>query len=195
MDNSKQLKIKYALLAAGVIIACFGLMFMLSAAEIVVIFKVFTKMDNMLLRYIFVILTMSIGIMLFSNVASTLPNKKIRNGTTIGVTAFAFIMTLPLVYVFCAIFSAHNGNMGAVGELMMLDQIVAGFIDWFGNGAFVQVVYVFMLILSIIFLAVPLVTGVLTVKGKAIKIGKNDKGQLVSIIELPIITKQNNAKN
>ncbi len=189
MANSKSTNIKYALLGLACVIIVLGILFVLSVAEIAPIFTFFKGINNILGQYIIVILTMSIGIMLFSNVASMLPDKKVRNGTTIGITAFATIMTVPLVYVFCAIFGAHKGNLDPIGEIMLLDRIVDGFVAWFGNGAFVYVVYTFMLILSIIFLLVPLVTGILTVKGKAIKIGKNDKGQLISIIDLPILSK------
>ncbi len=189
MSNNKSLNIKYALLATACLIIVLGILFVLSVAEIVPIFSFFSNINNILAQYIIVIVTMSIGIMLFSNVASTLPDKKLRNGTTIGITIFAAIMTLPLVYVFCAIFSAQKGKLDAIGEIMLLDRIVDGFVAWFGDGAFVYVVYSFMLVLSIIFLLVPLVTGVLTLKGKALKIGKNDKGQLISIIDLPILSK------
>ena len=79
--------------------------------------------------------------------------------------------------------------MGPVGKLMALDRIEEGFIAWFGNGAFLWVVYVFMLILSIVFITVPLVSGVLAVYGKAIQVGKGG----IKIGVLPIIEKQQKA--
>ncbi|MEG1613712.1 MAG: hypothetical protein RR357_06055 [Clostridia bacterium] len=189
---NKKEKIQISLLALSVVITIFGIMFLLTSAELVPIFKGFYKINNMLGRYIIVILTMSVGIMLFSNVAMTIENKKMRNGLTLGITIFASVLTLPLVYVFIAIFPAHSGKIGAIGEIMMINRIVEGFIAWFGNGNFVYVVYTVMLIVSIIFLAVPLVTGVLGIKGKALKVGKQSSGKFgIGIIELPVITKVN----
>lgn len=190
-DLSKKEKVQYSLLALSVVITIFGIMFLLTAAQLVPIFKGLYNIKNILGQYIIVILTMSCGIMLFSNVAVTLENQKLRNGLTIGVTVFAFVLTLPLVYVFIAIFPANSGVVGPVGKIMMIDNIAAGFRAWFGAGGFLYVVYVFMLILSIIFLAVPLVTGALAVKGKALKIGKQPEGKsgIVGVIELPVLTK------
>ncbi len=190
-DLSKKEKIQYSLLALSVVIMVFGIMFLLTAAQLAPIFSGLYNIKNILGQYIIVILTMSCGIMLFSNVAVTFENQKLRNGLTIGITTFAFILTLPLVYVFIAIFPANKGVVGPVGEIMMIGNIAAGFQAWFGTGGFLYVVYVFMLILSIIFLAVPLVTGALAVKGKALKIGKQPDGKsgILGIIELPAITK------
>ena len=176
---------------SGVVIL-FGLMFLLTAAELVPIFKGFYNINNVLGRYIIVILTMATGIMLFSNIAASLEDKKIRNTFTTAITSFSTILTIPLVYVFVAIFFAEKGVIGSVGEIMMISDISAGFKAWFGNGAFLYVVYVFMLVLSIIFICVPLLTGLLTLKDKALKIGKQESGKFgIGIIELPVITKQN----
>lgn len=154
----------YSLLALSCIIIVFGILFLLSAAEIAPIFTFFKSMNNVLVRYIIVILTMAVGIMTFSNVASRLDNKKLSNGLSIGITTFSTILTIPLVYVFIAIFFAQNGKVGPVGEIMMLDRIVEGFNDWFGSGTFIWVVYSFMLILSLVFIAVPIITCIDTVK-------------------------------
>ena len=43
-------------------------------------FPAFCELDNILAKYIIVILTMACGIMLFSNVAITIEQKKLRNG-------------------------------------------------------------------------------------------------------------------
>lgn len=163
---TKKDKILFGLIGLSVVITIFGLLFLVSAAELLPVFEFLTEIPNVLLRYIIVIVTMSCGIMLFSNAAARLSNKKLRNGLSIGITVFATILTVPLVYVFIAIFFAHNGMVGPVGEVMMLNQIVDGFVEWFDDGAFVYVVYVFMLILSIVFIAVPIITCVQTCKGK-----------------------------
>lgn len=168
-------------------------------------FTAFSQIDNVLAKYIVVILTMSAGIMLFSNVALRFPNKKLRNGLTIGITTFAFVLTLPLVYVFIAILplaaKATTTGMPAFDELFVVDQvmrtdnILKGFMAWFGNGAFLWVVLVFMLLLSILFLLEPLFAGICVTKGKILNIvGKNKDGKvrLFCTDELPVL--KNNVK-
>lgn len=166
-------------------------------------FKAFSRIDNVLAKYIVVILTMSVGIMLFSNVALRFPNKKLRNGLTIGITTFAFVLTLPLVYVFIAILplaaKATTTGMPAFEELFVVDRvmrtdnILKGFMAWFGDGAFLWVVLVFMLLLSVLFLLEPLFAGICVTKGKILNIvGKNKDGKvrLFCTDELPILKKQ-----
>lgn len=182
----KLTKLQLGLLLGAVAIICLGLVFLVSAMQIL---PLFSAISNALGRYLIVIGTMSCGIMLFSNVALTIENQKLRNGLTLGITIFAFILTLPLVYVFIAIFPANVGIMGFVGrEIMMLDTIVAGFHAWFGSGAFVYVVYAFMLIVSIVFLLEPLAVGILALKGKTLVLFKKG-GPVFSIDELPVLKK------
>ncbi|MBR3684797.1 MAG: hypothetical protein IKL86_00795 [Clostridia bacterium] len=182
----KLTKLQLGLLLGAVAIICLGLVFLVSAMQIL---PLFSAISNALGRYLIVIGTMSCGIMLFSNVALTIEDEKLRNGLTLGITIFAFILTLPLVYVFIAIFPANVGIMGFVGrEIMMLDTIVAGFHAWFGSGAFVYVVYAFMLIVSIVFLLEPLAVGILALKGKTLVLFKKG-GPVFSIDELPVLKK------
>ena len=190
---SKHKKIVISLLALSVAIIIIGILFLLNAMQENPedgFFPAFCAINNLLAKYIIVILTMATGIMLFSNVSLQWEDKKLRNGFTIGITTFSTILTVPLVYVFIAIFVYHGtGAMGPVGKIMALNRIEEGFIAWFGNGAFLWVVYVFMLILSIVFITVPLVSGVLAVKGKTIQLGKHG----IKIATLPIILKQEQA--
>lgn len=178
--------LQLGLLVGSVVIICLGIVFLLSAMQIL---PLFNAISNALGRYLIVIGTMSCGIMLFSNVALTITDDKLRNGLTLGITIFAFVLTLPLVYVFIAIFPANEGIMGFVGkEIMMLDTIVAGFHEWFGNGAFVYVVYAFMLVVSIVFLLEPLAVGILALKGKTLVLFKKG-GPIFSIDQLPVLKK------
>lgn len=184
--NTKANKKQILLLSLSAVIIALGLVFLVSAMQILPLFK---GISNALGRYIIVIVTMSCGIMLFSNVALTIEDHKLRNGLTLGITIFAFILTLPLVYVFIAIFPANVGIMGFVGkEIMMLDTIVDGFHAWFGNGVFVYVVYSFMLVVSIVFLLEPLGVGILALKGKALYLFEKGK-PLAYISELPVLKK------
>jgi hypothetical protein len=191
----KNEKIQIALFCASVVIMAFGFMFLVNAMEVASFFPHYAAISNVLGKYIIVILTMSVAIMMFSNVAATLENKKMRNGFTIGITTFATVMTLPLVYVFVAIFPYQAaGLLGPVGGAVMgVDKIAAGFVDWFGNGAFVYVVYAFMLVLSIIFISVPLISGVLAVsKDKTLKIGKQANGKFgIGTTTLPVVARLN----
>lgn len=184
MKKTKPLQL--GLLIGSVVIICLGIVFLLSAMQIL---PLFNAISNALGRYLIVIGTMSCGIMLFSNVALTITDDKLRNGLTLGITIFAFVLTLPLVYVFIAIFPANEGIMGFVGkEIMMLDTIVAGFHEWFGNGAFVYIVYAFMLVVSIVFLLEPLAVGILALKGKTLVLFKKG-GPIFSIDQLPVLKK------
>lgn len=186
METNQKKKIVLGLLfGISSLLIVLGVLFLLSAAEIAPIIKGFYGISNVLVRYIIVIVTMAVGIMTFSNAASRLRNRKARNGVTIAITTFSTILTVPLVYVFIAIFFAQNGIVGPVGEIMMLGRIAEGFHAWFGNGGFVYVVYVFMLLLSIVFICVPLFTCVLTCKGKTLHVGKKQNGKFgAEIVEL-----------
>ncbi|MEG2451019.1 MAG: hypothetical protein RSB09_04710 [Clostridia bacterium] len=188
----KNEKIQIGLFALSVALMILGIMFLLNAMAVARIFPAYYDIPNVLAKYIVVIATMASGIMLFSNVAIRLENKKWRNGLTGFITTFSTVLTLPLVYVFVALFPYQaNGAIGAVGKVMGVDKIAAGFIDWFGtNPALIYTVYAFMLVIGIVFIAFPLVTGVLGMKGKTIKIGKQDNGKFgVSLAVLPVIAK------
>ena len=70
------------MLGLSVAIIILGILFLLNAMQDmsnpdnIAFFTAFSKIDNVLAKYIVVILTMSCGIMLFSNVALRFPNKK-----------------------------------------------------------------------------------------------------------------------
>lgn len=209
---SKPEKVLWGLLGLSVAIIVLGILFLLNAMQDmsqpnIGFFPAFCAIDNVLAKYIVVILTMSCGIMLFSNVALRFPNKKLRNGLTIGITTFAFVLTLPLVYVFIAILplaaKATSTGMPAfeqlnvVDQVMRTDNILAGFMDWFGSGAFLWVVLVFMLLLSVLFLLEPLFAGICVTKGKILNIvGKNKDGKirLFTTDELPVLKAQREAE-
>lgn len=209
---SKPEKVLWGLLGLSVAIIVLGILFLLNAMQDmsqpnIGFFPAFCAIDNVLAKYIVVILTMSCGIMLFSNVALRFPNKKLRNGLTIGITTFAFVLTLPLVYVFIAILplaaKATSTGMPAfeqlnvVDQVMRTDNILGGFMDWFGSGAFLWVVLVFMLLLSVLFLLEPLFAGICVTKGKILNIvGKNKDGKirLFTTDELPVLKAQREAE-
>lgn len=186
---SKSHPVRSILFALSIALIVLGFLFLINAMEAARIFPAFYDIDNVLAKYIVVIITMACGIMLFSNLATLIEADKLRNGLTIFITTFSTVLTVPLVYVFIAIFPmAARGAMGPVGKVMSLDKILAGFIAWFGNGALLYVVLVVMLLLSIVFISFPLLTGILAVKGKTIKVGKQSNGKFgIGLAPLPVL--------
>lgn len=186
-------------LSVSVAIIILGILFLLNAMQDTTLpadeqwgfFPAFVAINNVLAKYIVVIAIMSCGIMLFSNVALRYEDDKLRKGLTVGITVFAFVLTLPLVYVFIAILPYHaSGAMGPVGEVMGVNRIDAGFVAWFGNGAFIWIVYVFMLLLSIVFLFEPLAAGICVTHGKILLLfskDENKKFHLFRAAELPVL--------
>ncbi len=186
---TKQHPVRSCLFALSIALIVLGLLFLVNAMEAARIFPAFYDIENVLAKYIVVIITMACGIMLFSNLSTQIEQDKLRNGLTIGITTFSTVLTVPLVYVFIAIFPLKaTGKMGPVGQIMTLDKILAGFEAWFGSGAFLYVVLVFMLLLSIVFISFPLLTGVLAVKGKTIIVGKQKNGKFgIGLGPLPVL--------
>ena len=191
MSKPENISIKQlSLFILSVVLIILGILFLVTAAEVAPVFRFFYGIENILGRYIIVILTMASGIMTFSTVAATLEKEDMRNKYTLGITIFSTVLTVPLVYVFIAIFYAERGIVDPIGEFMMIVNISEGFRAWFGEGVFLYIIYSFMLLLSLIFITVPLLTGYLTIKGKALKIGKLDSGKFgIGTIELPVISK------
>ncbi len=182
--NKKQI----ILLSLAVVLIIFGLLFLLTAAEVAPIFQFMYGINNILGRYVIVIVTMAAGIMLFSNVSATIYKDKLRNGLLIFMTTFSTVLTVPLVYVFVAIFFAQNGIIGPVGKsVMSIDKIVEGFNRIFGSGAGVYVIYSVMLVVSLVFIAFPLFTGILNIKGKTLIIGKENNKLKIGIGILPVL--------
>lgn len=196
----KRDKILYGLLALSVVLMIFGALFLVNAMGIADFYPNYAGIDNALAKYIVVILTMASGIMLFSNVALNFEDKKLRNGLTIFITTFAFVLTLPLTYVFFSLmpfaaeFSAEQViaaggvesmsqftpevvassadvlGINAVDKLMGVNNIYLGFADWFGEGAGLWVVLSVMMILGIVFLLEPLIAGICVTKGKFLQL-------------------------
>ncbi|MDD3946305.1 MAG: hypothetical protein PHI19_00500 [Clostridia bacterium] len=182
---SKKSKIQIGLLALSVVIMIFGLMFVLTASKMVPIFKGFYNIPNMVVQYIFVIATMSAGIMTFSNVAATVEDKKKRDALTLFITVFSTVLTVPLLYVFIALFPAASGNFDPVlGESMVKDVSLA-FQDLFKTRGVLYLIYSLGIVMSVVFLAFPLLTGILTLKDKALKLGKGG----ITIGALPVVEK------
>lgn len=193
----KNEKIQIGLFALSGVIIVLGILFLVNAMQedpANGFFPAFCEMDNILAKYIIVILTMACGIMLFSNVGITVEDRKLRNGLTIGITAFSTVLTVPLVYVFIAIMPYAADpvpfeELNALDAIMRTDRIYEGFVDWFRDGALMWVVLVVMLILSLVFITFPLLTGILAVK-KDQTLGFKKTGFPFGVITLPVVERQ-----
>ena len=193
----KNEKIQIGLFALSGVIIVLGILFLVNAMQedpAAGFFPAFCEMDNILAKYIIVILIMACGIMLFSNVGITVEDRKLRNGLTIGITAFSTVLTVPLVYVFIAIMPYAADplpfeQLNPVDAIMRTDRIYEGFVAWFGDGALMWVVLVVMLILSLVFITFPLLTGILAVK-KDQTLGFKKTGFPFGVITLPVVERQ-----
>ena len=197
----KNEKVQAGLLSLACAIIVLGILFLVNAMQedpADGFFPAFCELDNILAKYIIVILTMACGIMLFSNVAVTIEQKKLRNGLTIGITAFSTVLTLPLVYVFVAIFPyAANPvpfeQLNPVDAVMRMDRIYEGFVAWFGDGGLMWAVLAVMLVLSLVFITFPLLTGILAVKNEQ-TLGFKKEGFPFGVITLPVVEKMRAAQ-
>ena len=196
-ELKKNEKVQIGLLSLAVAIIILGILFLVNAMQedpANGFFPAFCEIDNLIGKYIIVILTMACGIMLFSNVAITIEDKKLRNGLTIGITAFSTVLTVPLVYVFIAIFPYAADpvpfeELNAVDAIMRTDRIHEGFVDWFSDGGLMWAVYAVMLVLSLVFITFPLLTGILAVKNEQ-TLGFKKEGFPFGVITLPVVAKQ-----
>lgn len=197
----KNEKVQIGLLSLACAIIVLGILFLVNAMQedpADGFFPAFCELDNILAKYIIVILTMACGIMLFSNVAVTIEQKKLRNGLTIGITAFSTVLTLPLVYVFVAVFPYAADpvpfeQLNPVDAIMRMDRIYEGFVAWFGDGGLMWAVLAVMLVLSLVFITFPLLTGILAVKNEQ-TLGFKKEGFPFGVITLPVVEKMRAAQ-
>ena len=195
----KNEKVQAGLLSLACVIIVLGILFLVNAMQedpANGFFPAFCEIDNLIGKYIIVILTMACGIMLFSNVGITFEDKKLRNGLTIGITVFSTILTVPLVYVFIAIFPYAADpvpfeELNALDAIMRMDRIYEGyegFVAWFGDGGLMWAVLAVMLVLSLVFISFPLATGILAVKNEQ-TLGFKKEGFPFGVITLPVVEK------
>ena len=197
----KNEKVQAGLLSLACVIIVLGILFLVNAMQedpANGFFPAFCEIDNLIGKYIIVILTMACGIMLFSNVGITFEDKKLRNGLTIGITVFSTILTVPLVYVFIAIFPYAADpvpfeGLNALDAIMRTDRIYEGFVAWFGDGGLMWAVLAVMLVLSLVFITFPLLTGILAVK-KEQTLGFKKEGFPFGVITLPVVEKMRAAQ-
>ena len=77
-------------------------------------------------------------------------------------------------------------ELNAVDALMRTDRIYEGFVAWFGDGGLMWAVYAVMLLLSLVFITFPLLTGIMAVKNEQ-TLGFKKKGFPFGVITLPVV--------
>lgn len=129
---------------------------LLSLLNVIDLFKMsaFDYFDNIALiaRYVLIIINMAVGILLFGVFAGTLKGKHKTIWLIINC-AYSTILTLPLLYTFLALFAAPSGTL-----LPMVDLIYEGAFGLIKPVGVQYFVFVLGSIMSIIFLAVPLLS-------------------------------------
>ena len=162
MEKKKVLQV--IAFSVAILFNVFGIMSLLTISKIAPIgFLGFYNNVRLLIRYVILIIIMSIGIMTFSTTAGTLSGKA-KNILSIGVTTYSTVLTLPLLATFILCFFAmNNPTMPFAGE------ICVEFMDIFKSTTVQYLIFSAGIVLSVIFLAVPILSCVQTVKGKPAK--------------------------
>lgn len=120
-------------------------------------FLAFYDNVRLIVRYIIAIVFMAGGIISFTLFAGMFDGKA-KNVLSIGCTTYSTILTIPLLYVFVGLFFANKVNLPLVSD------VYPEFIDIFKTSTLQYVIYALGVIMSLIFIAVPILSTVLTVK-------------------------------
>lgn len=160
----KKKVIQGVMLTIAIIFNIIGIMSLLTVSKIAPIpFLKFYSNLNLIVAYIILIVFMSIGIMTFTAWAGTLAGKK-KNIFSIGACTYSTILTIPLLITFIlCFFAVNNTNMPMVGE------ITVAFMNVFKTRGLQYFIFAAGVLMSIIFLAVPIFSTYLTVKDLSIK--------------------------
>ncbi len=121
------------------------------------------SIPNLVVKYVVVVATMACGIMLMSAAAGTFAGK-VKNVFSIVVCAYSTVMTIPLFAAFVLMIPAAAGVAlpAFLGE--MVGDIVVAFQSFLGTGGVQYLIYSLGIVMSVIFLAVPIISTWFTVK-------------------------------
>ena len=122
-----------------------------------------SAIPNIILRYVVVIVTNAIGIMLMSAAAGTF-NGKVKTVFSIAVCVYSTIMTVPLFLAFVLMFPVGAGSTLPEFLDSMVREIVIAFQNLVGNNGWQYVIYTLGVIMGAVFLAVPILSTYCTVK-------------------------------
>lgn len=163
MENIRKKRILQAvLIAVASIFILWGILSLLQTIGTKVGLDYIDKIPNIIGRYALVIITMAIGIMTMSYAAGTFEGK-VKTIFSISVCAFSTIMTLPLFLSFVLMIPVASGAKLPAFLNDMVGAICDAFLALAGKSG-QYVIYVLGIIMSIIFLAVPIISTYCTVK-------------------------------
>ena len=156
MDEKKKKIIKQSvMISVAAVFIILGIMSIIQATGSNAGLGYISAIPNVILRYVVVIVTNAVGIMLMSTAAGTFEGR---------VCVYSTIMTVPLFLAFVLMFPAGAG--AALPEFLqsMVGEIVVAFQKLVGNNGWQYVIYTLGTIMGAVFLAVPIISTYCTVK-------------------------------
>ncbi|MCI8421004.1 MAG: hypothetical protein HFE34_01790 [Clostridia bacterium] len=164
MEESKKKIIKQSvMIAVATVFIILGILSIIQATGSNAGLGYISAIPNVILKYAVVIITNAIGIMLMSTSAGTFEGK-VKNIFSIAVCAYSTIMTVPLLLAFVLMFPVGAGSTLPAFLDDMVREIVVAFQDLVGNNGWQFVIYTLGVIMSVIFLALPILSTYCTVK-------------------------------
>ncbi|MDE6967580.1 MAG: hypothetical protein K2P12_02885 [Clostridia bacterium] len=160
-------------------VACstFGILSLISVIGIADVVGFYKNFDHILLGYVIVVISMACGIMSF-NIFAGRRKKFAKVVLSIGVTTYSTILTIPLflTFVLCLIKKFGANFSGFINDFVapIYDDLVSIFKqDWAQ-----YLVFIGGIIMGIVFLAVPIIMCIQTLKPKKGKKLKKDEFEL-----------------
>ncbi len=168
MTENKKTAIKQAvMISVAALFIILGILSIIQATGSNAGLTYISKIGNVILRYVAVIVTNAIGIMLMSAAAGTFKGK-VKNIFSITVCAYSTVMTVPLCLAFVLMFPAAAGASLPAFLNDMVGEIVVAFAKIF-KGGWQYLIYFLGTLMGIVFLAVPILSTYCTVKEITLK--------------------------
>lgn len=178
----KKLKIQLSLFVVAILFNIWGILSILQVGigiNVGLTYLDKIKDFHIILCYVIIVITMAIGIMGASINAGQLDNIKVLKGLTIGITTYSTVLTIPLLLAFvCFVVYPTNVDLAVYGS--GLGEFIDGMFgtiakdlgtifgpkEWggFGSKGLLITVYILGIIMSIAFLAVPIISAVQAIK-------------------------------
>ncbi len=163
MQNNKKKILQSVMIIVAALFIVLGILSVVQATGSDVGLTYISKISNMILRYVVVIVTNAIGIMLMSYAAGTFEGK-LKNIFSIAVCAYSTLMTIPLFMAFILMFPVGAGaTLPAFLDDMVRDIVVA-FQQLVGGDGWQYVIYTLGTLMGAVFLAFPIFSTYCTVK-------------------------------
>lgn len=198
-DATKKKVIQSVMIVIAAGLNIWGILSLLQTIGTKVGLNYIDKIPNIIGRYALVIVTMSAGIMLMSTAAGTFKGK-VKNVFSIVVCAYSTVMTIPLFVSFVLMIPQAAGANMPEFLSEMVGAICEAFQDIAGQSG-QYIIYVLGIIMSIIFLAVPIISTYCTVKEidlmaivKARLLAKKASAQQTDLQEPPVSDSEDKAE-